>query len=293
MLFKNHLFVKLISLLSLIRGQNLMVLLVAQLLSSAFIFASVSNPLEIFFDLNLWMILLATSVSVAAGYILNAFFDQEKDLINRPHKTLLEQNISERTKLISYIIFNVIALLIASYVSQRSVIFFCVYIGSMAFYSAFLKRYLFMGNLGSATLTVLPFFAITVYYKNFTLEIFTLAAFLMLLLSIKELMKDLCNLKGDLTNNYKTIPTAFGENITKWLITLMITFCHGVVILLYFFFTLNSMLYYFLFSLILLLVFGLFIWRSSMNNHMAMILLGIKFLIVLGIFSLPLLRIPM
>ena len=135
-----------------------MVLLVAQLLSSAFIFASVSNPLEIFFDLNLWMILLATSVSVAAGYILNAFFDQEKDLINRPHKTLLEQNISERTKLISYIIFNVIALLIASYVSQRSVIFFCVYIGGMAFYSAFLKRYLFMGNLGSATLTVLPFF---------------------------------------------------------------------------------------------------------------------------------------
>jgi 4-hydroxybenzoate polyprenyltransferase len=150
-----------------------------------------------------------------------------------------------------------------------------------------------MGNLGSATLTVLPFFAITVYYKNFTLEIFTLAAFLMLLLSIKELMKDLCNLKGDLTNNYKTIPTAFGENITKWLITLLIMFCHGVVILLYFFYTLNSMLYYFLFSLILLLVFGLFMWRSSMNNHMAMILLGIKFLIVLGIFSLPLLRIPM
>ena len=85
------LFLKTISLLSLVRGQNLAVLVVAQLLSAAFIFSHEASNSETFLDINLWLIVLATVLSVAAGYIINAFFDQEKDLINRPQKTLLEQ----------------------------------------------------------------------------------------------------------------------------------------------------------------------------------------------------------
>ena len=70
---------KSISLLSLIRGQNLMVLVIAQLLSAAFIFSSATSPRETLLDINLWLIVCATLLSVAAGYIINAFFDQEKD----------------------------------------------------------------------------------------------------------------------------------------------------------------------------------------------------------------------
>ena len=195
---------KSISLLSLVRGQNLMVLVIAQLLSAAFIFSSATSPRETLLDINLWLIVCATLLSVAAGYIINAFFDQEKDLINRPQKTLLETNISLRSKMIGYIFLNGTAVLVASSVSLRSAVFFCAYIGCMAFYSAFLKRYLFIGNIGSALLTVLPFFAITVYFKNFSVEMFTLASYLLLLISVKELVKDLCNIKGDLSNNYKT-----------------------------------------------------------------------------------------
>ena len=289
---KEGIILKTISLLSLVRGQNLLVLVIAQLLSAAFIFSSTTSPLETFLDINLWLIICATILSVAAGYIINAFFDQEKDLINRPQKTLLETNISERSKLIGYIFLNGTAVLVASSVSQRSAVFFCAYIACMAFYSAFLKRYLFIGNIGSALLTVLPFFAITVYFKNFTVEIFTHASYLLLLISIKELVKDLCNIKGDLSNNYKTIPTVYGENRTKRLISLLIVFCFGVFFLLYFFFSLQSMIYYFLISLGTLVIFARLLWRSSKTKQLMLLLFGVKALIVLGIICLPLLKIP-
>lgn len=289
---QNGVYLKLISLLSLVRGQNLAVLVIAQLLSSAFIFSTQASPRVIFLDVNLWLIVLATVLSVAAGYIINAFFDQEKDLINRPQKTLLEQNISERSKLIVYFTFNGVALLVASSVSQKSALFFCAYIVSMALYSGFLKRYLFVGNLVSAALTVLPFFAITVYFKNFTMEIFTLASYLLLLISIKELVKDLCNIRGDLSNNYKTIPTVYGEVQVKGLISLLVCFCFGVFFLLYFFFSLQGMLYYFIASLVFLVFFIILLWRFSKTNQLIFLLFGIKALILLGIICLPLLKIP-
>ena len=72
----------------------------------------------------MWLIVLATALSVAAGYIINAFFDQEKDLINRPEKTLLERHISAKTKLGVYFSCSILALLAASYVSFRAVLFF-------------------------------------------------------------------------------------------------------------------------------------------------------------------------
>ena len=289
---QNGVYLKLISLLSLVRGQNLAVLVIAQLLSSAFIFSTQAIPRVTFLDVNLWLIVLATVLSVAAGYIINAFFDQEKDLINRPQKTLLEQNISERSKLIGYFTFNGVALLVASSVSQKSALFFFAYIVSMALYSGFLKRYLFVGNLVSAALTVLPFFAITVYFKNFTMEIFTLASYLLLLISIKELVKDLCNIRGDLSNNYKTIPTVYGEVQVKGLISLLVCFCFGVFFLLYFFFSLQGMLYYFIASLVFLVFFTILLWRFSKTNQLIFLLFGIKALILLGIICLPLLKIP-
>ena len=146
----------------------------------------------------------------------------------------------------------------------------------------FLKRYLFIGNIGSALLTVLPFFAITVYFKNFSVEIFTLASYLLLLISVKELVKDLCNIKGDLSNNYKTIPTVYGENSAKRLIFPSSRFLFGVFFLLYFFFP------YKVWSIIFWLAwvffcFTILVWVSSKPKQLILLLFGIKALIVLGL----------
>lgn len=45
------------------------------------------------------------------------------------------------------------------------------------------------------------------------------AVFLFLLLLIREMIKDLENLKGDLVTDYRTIPVLYGEKISKQIIT--------------------------------------------------------------------------
>ena len=73
----------------------------------------------------------------------------------------------------------------------------------------------------SATLTITPFFAVFIYYKNFETVIFVHAVFLFIMIAMRELTKDLENIKGDLANDYQTIPILYGEIISKKIITFL------------------------------------------------------------------------
>src|SRR5690606_36845245 len=109
---------------------------------------------------------------IASGYMINSFYDSEKDLINRPRKTMLDKLVSQRTKLSAYFVLNFLSVIFASYVSFRAVLFFSIYIFFLWFYSHKLKKYPFIGNLTAATLAVVPFFAVFVHYSNFDIIIF-------------------------------------------------------------------------------------------------------------------------
>lgn len=283
------LFLQVIGLFSLVRGINVSVLMLAQLLTSVFIFSS-KEIVPTLLDLNLWLIVFATGFSVSGGYIFNAFFDEEKDLINRPEKTLLERHISAKTKLGVYFACSILALLVASYVSFRAVLFFTSYMVAMFLYSSLLKRDFWFGTLTSTLLTVLPFFAITVYFNNFSIEILTHAAYLYTLVSIREFVKDLYNIKGDMVQNYKTFPVVWGERKTKQLISVLIFCALLVVALLRAFFDLNAMGYYFILAAISLLFLWVLLWRVRTTRHMGLLLQFVRLIILLGIISLPLLR---
>ena len=205
----NNFLIKILSLFSLVRGYNIIFIIIAQIVSSIFIFSGYQNIYKVIFDLNIWLIILSTSTSISAGYIINNFYDSGKDLINRPLKTFLEYEISGSTKLYAYVILNFLTLFFSLLVSLKAFIFFGIYSMGIFLYSIKISKYLFLRNFLSVMLVVTPFFAITVYYKNFSLEILTHAIFLFFVILIKELIKDLENIKGDFTMNYKTIPVVY------------------------------------------------------------------------------------
>ncbi|MGB8705050.1 MAG: ubiquinone biosynthesis protein UbiA, partial [Gillisia sp.] len=84
---KKRLFLKVLSLISVVRGYNILVLVIAQYLTSMFILAPELPLGQVLFDPNLFFLVLSTASVVASGYIINNFYDSEKDLINRPQKT--------------------------------------------------------------------------------------------------------------------------------------------------------------------------------------------------------------
>jgi 4-hydroxybenzoate polyprenyltransferase len=196
---------------SVVRGYNILIIIIAQYLASVYILAHDRPVKDVILDLNLTMLVLASAVSIAGGYIINNFYDYEKDLINRPQKSMLDRLVSQNTKLVFYFLLNFLAAILASYVSFRAVIFFSLYIFGIWLYSHKLKKLPIIGNLTSAILTITPFFAVFIYYKNFETVIFVHAMFLFLIISMRELTKDLENIKGDLANNYLNSSHSFSR----------------------------------------------------------------------------------
>mgnify|MGYP000205425179 CR=1 FL=1 len=154
------LLLKSLSLFSSVRLYNVIIVAIAQFLAAVFIMAPGLSVTSILLDYKLWLIILASSAAIAGGYIINNFYDREKDLINRPQKTLLENQVRRSTLWSVYFVVNAVAFILGSIVSWRAGLFFALYIFAMWFYSHKLKRILFLGNLMAALLAVTPFFVL-------------------------------------------------------------------------------------------------------------------------------------
>ncbi|MEZ4794549.1 MAG: geranylgeranylglycerol-phosphate geranylgeranyltransferase [Flavobacteriaceae bacterium] len=286
---QKHFLWKLFSLFSVVRGYNILLIVLAQYLTSVYILAPGLPIRKVLFDPNLLMLVLASATAIAGGYIINNFYDREKDLINRPRKSMLDRLVSQRTKLSTYFVLNFLSVVLASYVSFRAVLFFSVYIFFLWFYSHKLKKYPFIGNLTAAILAVIPFFAIFIYYRNFALVILVHATFLFLLISMRELVKDLENIKGDLVQNYHTIPVVYGERASKVMLTLLALATLIPVYFLLFHFDIGYMRYYFFATIAAMVVFVVFLWVSAVKIHYILLHTILRLGIVIGVFSIVLL----
>ena len=204
---------------------------------------------------------------------------------------MLDRLVSQNTKLTAYFVLNFLSVIFASYVSFKAVLFFSLYIFGIWFYSHKLKKYPFVGNMTAAVLAVIPFFAVFIYYKNFDLVIFVHATFLFLLISMREVVKDLMNLKGDLALNYKTIPVIYGEKTAKMMLTSLCALTLIPILLLITKFEIGYMHLYFYASVLALILFAVILWVSNKKLHYIILHNILKFIIVLGVFSIVLINV--
>ena len=284
---------KLLSLFSVVRGYNILVITLAQYLASIYILSPNIPLRQVIFDLNLFLIVTASALTIASGYIINNFYDAEKDLINKPTKSMLDRLVSQNFKLTTYFILNFLAVFAASYISFRAVLFFSAYIFGIWFYSHKLKRIPLVGNLVSATLAIAPFFVVFVYYRNFETVIFVHALFLFLLILAREMIKDMENMAGDMAQNYRTIPIIYGPRVSKLLIAFLIVLTLVPSLLLIRTFDVGYMYLYFIACIALLLVFLFLLWRANGKKDYVWLHNILKFIIVAGVFSILLINVDL
>tara|TARA_B100000676_G_scaffold224698_1_gene222175 strand:+ start:1028 stop:1924 length:897 start_codon:yes stop_codon:yes gene_type:complete len=285
LILKSTLF-KFFSLFSVIRIYNILIIVTAQYLTSIFILSPNTDIIKIIFDPYLFLIILCSSIAIGSGYIINNFYDEEKDLINRPIKYNIDKAVKKNTKLKFYLFLNFVVIALAFVISYRAIIFFSLYIFFLWLYSHKLKRILFIGNLFYSILTVTPFFAILLYYKNIDLIIVAYALFLFFIILLKDITKDLKNLVGDFSLNYQTIPVVFGEKFTKAIITLITTVNIILVLNLYLNFNRGLMEIFYFLSIVTLFLFLIKLYKSS-NIHDYLFLHNIlRFIITIGIISI-------
>ena len=292
---------KIISLFSVVRGYNIPIIILAQYLAAIFILSTDLRALDVLLDFNLFVIVFASAITIASGYIINSFYDSKKDLINKPNKTMLDRLVSQKTKLQVYFGLNFLVFLMAMLVSWRAALFFSSYIFLIWFYSHKIKKYPIVGNIMAALLAVLPFFGILLYYfkidgllENVRNEkyyvIFAHASFLFLLILIREMIKDLENIKGDMTQNYRTLPVILGESFSKKVITFLIICSIFPVYILIEIYDVGYMDIYFYVSFIVLIFFIMKLWNSNSKENYLLLHNIIKFIIVAGVFSIILIK---
>jgi len=279
---------KFFSLFSVIRVYNILVVILAQYLTAIFILDDQENLLVTILDPYLFAIIVCSSISIASGYIINNFYDYEKDIINRPIRSNIDKSIRKRTKLNLYFSLNLLCVILSLFISIRAVVFFLIYNIILWLYSHKLKKILIIGNVLSSLLTITPFFAIFLYYKNFSTIIAVYALFLFFIILAKDLVKDLENIKGDFTLNYKTIAVVYGENFSKTAINIIIIINYIIVINLILYFDIGLMFYYYYLCLLVLTFVLFFVWKSNDKRDYLVIHNIMRALIILGIFSIVL-----
>ena len=151
----------------------------------------------------------------------------------------------------------------------------------------------------ASLLAILPFFGILLYYQKLDalldiansdkyFVIFGHASFLFLLILIREMIKDLENIKGDIANDYQTIPVLFGEAFSKKIITLLTV---STIIPIYYLvevFEVGYMDIYFYISMIVLIFFLQKLWKSNSKPDYLKLHNILKFLVVSGVFCIVL-----
>lgn len=181
-------------------------------------------------------IVLVTLMITASGYLVNDLQDEDIDAINRPDTNPVEV-IGRDGVMWAYgmILLGgfLVSQLLAYRLGERHLLWiFPVAIGTLSVYSSNMKKVPFLGNLlvaafcaGVPGILVLAertamskLFAVNPEMGLSALRIcFIFMAFAFIVTMLRELVKDLEDLKGDRTAGRRTIPIILGVERSRWL----------------------------------------------------------------------------
>ena len=282
--------------MSLLLGARIFLLLLFTFtlyVSTFFLFNQEENLRKFVFDYKVHGIIFCSVLSIAAGGIINRFYDNEKDRVSRPFRTRLQSFLKEKYFLYSYITLNVVTLVISAILSPRILVFFLVYQFLIWFYSHKLSKILIVNNLTFVSLSLYPFFGMLVYYQHFSYKIFLMAIFLFLLMLTIDLIKDVLTKNVDKVFGYNTIANVFDKKTSYHIIALVI-FLNILVssIIVYSYHQLNIFSWYFVISIFffLLLIFPILTYQKNkmfwvINLFRVWVFVGVIFMLFNGIYS--------
>lgn len=185
-----------------------------------------------------YLLILATVLIAAGGYVLNDYFDIKIDKINHPDQLIVGNIISRKKSMILYQALTGIGILLGLFLAYIAKSFtltfiFIVIPGLLWFYSASYKRQFLIGNLVVAFMAALTILVVAITQLAFLQNVYgTLifetpipeqlyrwmsgfAVFAFLCTWIREIIKDLEDEKGDREMECRTMPIIWGVKKTK------------------------------------------------------------------------------
>jgi len=257
-----------------------------------------------------WVLLAFSTICIAAsGNVINDLLDQDIDRINRPDRMLIGKVIPDQVAWNLYYALGALGLISGITLcwmlgSISASLIFVLAAGALYFYSYSYKRQLLVGNLVVALLAgLVPFMPVYLYmicepqmWKLLPWNplLMAFAVFSFLTTFIREVIKDMEDLKGDSLQRCRTLPVVIGLRWTKLVVVLCVGVLIGAVGRLQYAWWANddrSLPVYFLITVqipALLLVFRLFRAQTVNDFHRASSLT--KLIMLAGVLSMLIFR---
>ncbi|WP_293895586.1 geranylgeranylglycerol-phosphate geranylgeranyltransferase [Flavobacterium sp.] len=294
--------------LKLIRYQNLLLLAFMQLLFR-YGFLKFQN---IFLSLTDWqygLLVLATVLIAAAGYVINDILDQETDFDNDKENAIVGKFISEKGAYNLYFILNITGVGIGYYLANviHKPSFagaFIIVSATLYMYATSLKQMLLIGNIVVALLLSFSVIIIGLFdllpatYEGNQAEMGVMfsilidyAIFAFIINLIREIVKDMEDVDGDYNNGMSTLPIAVGNEKTS-----KIAGALGIIATLILLWYINSnlmssklyfaVIYGLFFVIAPMIFFVVKIWNAKTKEEFHLISTVLKWIIFFGILSI-------
>lgn len=239
---------QIINYLKLARVGNLLIIVATLYILRIFVydaFLSFCNYKPLIGNVLFFAITMAIVFIAAAGYIINDYFDQSIDGINKPEKQIVGTLVpAKHAQNLFYILsgIGILIFMIAAWkVSSINLALIPLITAMMLWYYSFkYKRIFLWGNIVVAFLSafviivywLFEFFAMKHHafamvdcnksFKMITQISFIYFAFAFIVSLIREIVKDVEDIDGDRSHNRKTMPIVLGIPKTKWILYALI-----------------------------------------------------------------------
>ncbi len=193
-----------------------------------------------------WLLVVSTVLIAAGGNVINDYFDTRIDRVNKPEEVIVGRTVKRRVAMAGHLILSGIGLVIGVLVAWRSgqlrwALIPVFAVGTLWVYSTNLKRAFLIGNGAVALLSALVpitvgLYEVTTLARTYPTQdvlktvgghyvpidlgfnepwfwILGFGAFAFLVTLVRELQKDLADVRGDLADGCRTIPIVLGR---KW-----------------------------------------------------------------------------
>ncbi|WP_020600439.1 geranylgeranylglycerol-phosphate geranylgeranyltransferase [Spirosoma panaciterrae] len=208
--------------LRLIRLQNLLIVMLMQVMARLFLVGPRQEGLRLLIDPGIWLLCLSTVCIAAAGYIINDYFDVKIDLVNKPERVIIGRYLKRRVAMGVHQVLNVIGCLIGLYLSKWVFLIDVVAVTLLWFYSALFKRQMLIGNIVISFLSALSLLVMAIYYRHNTELVLMYALFSFGISIIREIIKDMQDIRGDARFGCRTLPIVLGLRRTKYVLYVLI-----------------------------------------------------------------------
>ncbi len=203
--------------LTLIRAQNLVLVVLSQALVQACLLSPGVRWHRVL-EPGFLALTLSTVCIAAAGYIINDYYDVKIDAINKPDRLLVGRIIRRRQAMFAHLVLSVVGVLIGGLLLVPVGL---INLGAALLlwgYSARLKKLPLIGNIAIGLLSASMLLVVAVYNDVLNKTTLGYALFALLISLIREIIKDIEDMKGDASFECRTLPIVLGMRGAKYVL---------------------------------------------------------------------------